>query len=286
MIRMKSRKVIFAMTVGTVVLTACSAVGGQTPTTDGQTTTPTRKVPAPRAAKAATATKPGSTATPARRSAAPARSASVLPARGAPTAGTSASAVKSATPQTTLPDLRPGAKTSPTSSLTSAPTNAIAAPSSDRRGSTVAGDPRSPVAATGLGTFRAADFTLTAYGCFRTGTRVLCDFDATKQHNRQMNAASIWSTVDLVDDGGRITKRHTAYFMGDDGNQFPVAFLSTTAVRMILEYDNVSPQFTSVSLVNRRERIQGVPITPVDASQPAANTATRGAATGGATQSH
>jgi hypothetical protein len=156
----------------------------------------------------------------------------------------------------------------------------MAAPGSGARTAPVSGDPRAPVVAQGVGTFQFRDFTLTAYGCFRTGTRALCDFDATKQDSVQFNAEKLWYAVVLVDDGGRVTKRHAAYFVGDDGSQFPTAFLSTNPVRFVMEYDNVSPQFTSVSLVNGRDRIQSVPVTAIDAGQPAAANATRGAAQG------
>jgi len=130
---------------------------------------------------------------------------------------------------------------------------------------------RSPVGGLGVGTFLwPGGWTLTAYGCFRTGTRLFCDFDTTNQNNLQA-ASNIWSGgggVNLVDDGGKITMRHNAFFVGQDGSQFPTAYISAQPVRFIIEYDDVNPSYTAVSLVLGRERIQGIPITLIDPSQP------------------
>jgi hypothetical protein len=263
----------FAFMMGTVALTVYFAGAAQTATTT--TTTPRRKVPPAHAAKSATAAKLASTPIPARSTAGMARPASAP----SPAAGIPAARMNSAS-QPTLPNLG-GSPTSAVNGASAvAPANPMAAPGSGARTAPVAGDPRAPVVAQGVGTFQFRDFILTAYGCFRTGTRALCDFDATKQNSVQFNAEKLWYAVVLVDDGGRVTKRHTAYFVGDDGSQFPTAFLSTNPVRLIMEYDDVSPQFTSVSLVNGRDRIQSVPVTALDASQPAAANATRGAAQG------
>jgi hypothetical protein len=138
-------------------------------------------------------------------------------------------------------------------------------------------DPRAGLAAQGLGTFRWGDFTLTAYGCYRTDTRILCDFDITKQNNAQMNLGPFY-TVAVVDDGGKITSRHDAYYVGSDGTHMTTAFLSPTATRYVMEYDNVGTQFTSISLINGTDQIQGVPITAVSASQPAGTIPNRGGA--------
>lgn len=55
------------------------------------------------------------------------------------------------------------------------------------------GDSRAPVAAQGVGSFLwPGGWTQTAYGCFRSGTRLFCDFDTTNQNNLQADA-SIWS---------------------------------------------------------------------------------------------
>jgi hypothetical protein len=99
---------------------------------------------------------------------------------------------------------------------------------------------------------------------------LFCDFDTTNQNNLQAGS-NIWSGgggVNLVDDGGKITVRHNAFFVGQDGSQFPTAYISPQAVRFIIEYDDVNPSYTSVSLVLGRERIQTVPITLIDPSQP------------------
>jgi hypothetical protein len=129
-----------------------------------------------------------------------------------------------------------------------------------------------------LGTFLYGDMTLTVYGCYRSGTRVLCDFDYTKQNSQQLNAPWPFQSVNVVDDGGMVTGIHNAFFMGTDGTQFQTAFVSTTPVRMLMEYDNVNQNYSSVALVYGTNRIQGVPITQADPSQPAGTIPGRGAA--------
>jgi hypothetical protein len=125
-----------------------------------------------------------------------------------------------------------------------------------------------------VGTFIAGPWTLTAYGCYRTGTRLFCDFDVINQNNQQV-ASNIWYTVNLVDDGGKITSRHNAFFVGDDGSQFATAYITPKPVRFVMEYDDVDQRYTSVSLVNGGNRIQGVPIAVMDATQPAGTVPTR-----------
>jgi hypothetical protein len=128
---------------------------------------------------------------------------------------------------------------------------------------------RAPVAAQGVGTFLwPGGWMITAYGCFRTGTRLFCDFDTINQNNLQANN-SIWGAINLVDDGGKITQRHNSFFVGNDGSQFTTAYISSQPVRFIIEYDDVDQRYTSVSLVLGGNRIQGVPIALIDPSQPA-----------------
>jgi hypothetical protein len=113
-------------------------------------------------------------------------------------------------------------------------------------------------------------WTLTAYGCFRTDTRLFCDFDTTNQNNVQVSS-NIWvggGGVNLVDDGGKITGRHNAFFVGTDGSQFSTAYVTPQPVRFIIEYDDVDPRYSSISLVLGRDRIQRVPITLIDPSTP------------------
>jgi hypothetical protein len=138
-----------------------------------------------------------------------------------------------------------------------------------------ANDPRAAVAAQGIGTFRGADFTLTVYRCYRSGTRLLCDFDLSRQNNGQANTAPFY-TVALVDDGGKITTRHDAYYMAADGSHLATAYLSPAPVRYIMEYDDVGAQFASISLINGGDQIQGVPITNMDPNQPAGSMPGRG----------
>jgi hypothetical protein len=59
---------------------------------------------------------------------------------------------------------------------------------------------------------------------------------------------------------------------------FPNAYIGPKPVRFIMEYDNLDQRYTSISLVNGGNRIQGVPITQVDASQPAGSIPARGSA--------
>jgi hypothetical protein len=124
----------------------------------------------------------------------------------------------------------------------------------------------------GVGSFLwPGGWTLTAYGCFRTDTRLFCDFDTTNTNNLAVNA-SIWSGaggVNVVDDGGKITIRHNAFFVGTDGSQFQTAYVSPQPVRFIIEYDDVDPRYTTVSLVLTTNRIKSVPVFAIDPSQPA-----------------
>ena len=214
------------------------------------------------------------------------------PAPAAPSNGQSSiGSASGAATATTNQGLQPAALVSPlTSQTNSSPagtvSNALASTGSTPTGSTATGstlgDPRAPVAGQGIGTFLwPGGWTLTAYGCFRTGTRLFCDFDTINQNNLTANT-TIWSGaggVNVVDDGGKITQRHNAFFVGQDGSQFQTAYVSPQPVRFIIEYDDVDPRYTSVSLVLVRERIQGVPITPIDPSQPAGTMPARVAAT-------
>jgi hypothetical protein len=139
-------------------------------------------------------------------------------------------------------------------------------------------DSRAPVGGQGLGTFLSGPWTLIAYGCFRSGTRLFCDFDTTNQSNTGANS-EIWRPVSLVDDGGKITTRHNAFFVGDDGSQFSTAYLTAQKpARFIIEYDNVDQRYTSISLVCGRDQIQGVPISQMDPSQPAGTIPARASA--------
>lgn len=144
-------------------------------------------------------------------------------------------------------------------------------------GNVVASDPRGGLSAQGIGTFRGGDFTLTAYRCYRSGTRVFCDFDISKDNNAQANLGPFY-TVALVDDGGKITTRHDAYYMAADGSHLTSAYLSTTPVRYIMEYDDIGTQFATVSLINGGDQIQGVPVMNMDANQPAGTVPGRGVA--------
>jgi hypothetical protein len=188
---------------------------------------------------------------------------------------TASGAVVPASSQTVLPATAVGQSQAASSNLMPARSAAGATPGT----AAVAGDPRSAVATQGLGTFLGGGWTMTAYGCFRTGTRVLCDFDVLPPRNTGINAGAFGPWVALVDDGGKITAPHNAFFQAADGSQLTTAYADTSnPLRLLMEYDNVSPNFNSVALVHGADRIPGVPITPADPNQPAGTIQARGAA--------
>ena len=291
----------FAVAVGAITLMACLTAGAQTTTVpvkpvpakkvaahpaSAKTATPapvaktTTATPAPVAKTATTTTSTSQTAPVAGTAVTPASSQTVLtPANALSTVTSSnpvssvmssspvSSVMSSATVSSVLSSTQGSTAATAASALTS--TNGAASPTGT---AAAQGDSRAPVAAQGVGSFLwPGGWTLTAYGCFRTGTRLFCDFDTTNQNNLQAET-SIWSGgggVDLVDDGGKITRRHNAFFVGSDGSQFTTAYISPQPVRFIIEYDDVDQRYTSISLILGRERIQAIPITLTDPSQPA-----------------
>ncbi len=75
----------------------------------------------------------------------------------------------------------------------------------------------------------------------------------------------------LVDEGGKITKRNDAYFAFGDGSQGGEAYLSPTPVRMIMVFNGVNANSSSVMLSVGQDRVQNVPITAQqNAAAPAA----------------
>jgi hypothetical protein len=152
---------------------------------------------------------------------------------------------------------------------------ALAATAGNAPGSMSSATPTSPAADAGssvpspsIGSFKGSDVVLTAYGCFRTGAVVLCDFDVTKQNSAPFKASVLWSSLGLRDDSGRVSKRHDVFFLADDGTRQPLTTLSTNPVRLIMEFTEVDAQLSSVSLVNGQEQISGVPIDMTDPGQP------------------
>jgi len=259
-----------ASTVLLGLLVASSLMLAQTPIVPA---VPKKPVPAP--AKKAPPVKPAvvpakSVAViPAKQLAAPAQAASSTGQSAIGSASSAATAITNQSSQVGSGVVSPlASQTIPNTALS--PTNALSSTGSTT-GAT-AGDSRAPVAGQGVGTILwPGGWTLTAYGCFRTGTRLFCDFDTTNQNNLQAGTY-IWSGgggVDVVDDGGKITLRHNAFFVGDDGSQFQTAYISPQPVRFIIEYDDVDQRYTWISLVLGRQRIQAVPITLIDPSQPA-----------------
>jgi hypothetical protein len=145
-----------------------------------------------------------------------------------------------------------------------------------------AGNSRAPVGGLGVGSFVGRGWTLVAYGCYRSSTRLFCDCDTSYQSNLQAGS-NIWGPVKLVDDGGKITERHNAFFVGDDGSQFPTAYLTPTKpVRFMMEYDNIDQRYTSITLVLGQQQIQGVPITLMDPNQALGTMPARPSANGAA----
>jgi hypothetical protein len=124
------------------------------------------------------------------------------------------------------------------------------------------------VPSVGIGSFKGSDVVLTAYGCFRAGAIVLCDFDVTKQNSAAFKASVLWSSLGLRDDSGRVAKRYDAFFLASDGTRQPLTTLSTNPVRLIMEFTDVDAQLSTVSLVNGQEQILGVSIDMADPGQP------------------
>jgi hypothetical protein len=129
-----------------------------------------------------------------------------------------------------------------------------------RPGASTNNGSRSALATQGLETFHGADYMMVVYGCYRTGPRVLGDFDLLKANAAQVGVGP-FARIALVDDGGQITRRHDAYYMGTDGTRMQAAYVSAAPVRYVIEFDNVGEQINSVALVHGSEQIKNVPIT-------------------------
>jgi hypothetical protein len=306
----------FATALGAIALMTCLTAGAQT--APAKKPVPAKKVATPPPAVKATSTTPAAkpvattttaapvaktattttSATPQAQSAAtvvtPASSQTVL------TPSNSVSNVMSSTPVSSVMSSAPVSgvmssapvsgimSSAPVSSVMSSTPLSTVTPASAVNGLTqtngssssmsAPADSRAPVAGQGVGTFPSGPWTLIAYGCFRSGTRLFCDFDTTNQNNTGANT-EIWSPVSLVDDGGKITTRHNAFFVGDDGSQFSTAYLTAQKpARFIIEFDNVDQRYSSISLVCGRDQIQGVPITQMDPGQAAGTIPARASA--------
>jgi hypothetical protein len=300
----------FAVAVGAITFMACLTVGAQT------TTAPVKPVPAkkvaahPASAKTATPAPVAKTTTATPAPVAKTATTTTSTSQIAPVAGTAVTPASSQTVLTPANALSTVTSSNPVSTvMSSAPVSSVMSSApvssvmSSTPGSTAAtaasaltstngaassagtaaapSDSRAPVVGQGVGTFLHGPWTLIAYGCFRSGTRLFCDFDTTNQNNTGANS-EIWRPVSLVDDGGKITTRHNAFFVGDDGSQFSTAYLTAQKpARFIVEYDNVDQRYTSISLVLGKEQIQAVPITQIDPSQPAGAIPRRAARTNG-----
>jgi len=277
-----------ALSVGISTLFACTLAVGQTPV----------KPPVKPAPKVAAAVKPA----PAKPAPAPAKPAAVPVVNNTPKQSPAQPAGRTApatTPQNAATSVTPaasraqlpasGANTSP-AAATSAATGAslsstsLSSASTATNGATtyVGGSnaPRSAVAEAGVGSYNWSTLTLTAYGCSRSGTRVLCDFDISNQNSGQVTVG-YWGDLALVDDGGKMSRRSNAFFMGNDGSQFDNAFVSPgQPVRYLMEFDDVAPSYTSIALVWQNKRIAPVAIAATDPNQPAGTIPGRGQAGG------
>jgi hypothetical protein len=302
---------IFSVTLGALALTACLSAAAQT-APPAKKPLPAKKVVAPPppakpaapapAVKAAAPPPAAPVTTPTTGSAQQMQSAGtgVIPA-SSQTVLTPSNPVSNIVPSNVIPsnvipsNIIPSnvipsnpltGMTSPNSSSTGVPGNGVSSTGQSAGvsangysgGQAAPSDSRTPVAGQGVGTFLAGPWTLIAYGCFRSGTRLFCDFDTTNQNNTGANS-EIWRPVSLVDDGGKITTRHNAFFVGDDGSQFSTAYLTAQKpARFIIEFDDVDQRYATISLVCGRDQIQGVPITQMDPNQPAGTIPARASA--------
>ena len=261
-------RVVMFLAAGAVLSTTV-LISAQTTSSTTTPTTPATKPATP--AKPPTAAKPATLpvyGAPANSTAKPATAATTAPAPAA------ASAPATSAGPSANQVVKPAAAWQPFAPAAAAPASAPAstAPAANTAGAAPSsGDGRTPVGGLGVGSFLwPGGWTLTAYGCFRTDTRLFCDFDTTNINNLQVSSV-IWSGaggVNLVDDGGKITPRHNAFFVGTDGSQFQVAMVSQQPVRFIIEYDDVDPRYTAVSLVLTSNRIKSVPVFAIDPNQP------------------
>ena len=274
---------VLSMTV--LVSAQTTSSSPTTPSTPPTSKTTPAKPPArPATTPATVPAKPQAkaTTTPA---AAPVATPTAAPASApAASAGPSASqVVKPAAAWQPYPTTQPAAAASATPPTSAPPAGNVAGAARNygSNASSPSGDGRAPVGGLGVGSFLwPGGWTLTAYGCFRTDTRLFCDFDTTNTNNLPVSSV-IWSGgggVNVVDDGGKITMRHNAFFVGTDGSQFQTAYVSPQPVRFIIEYDDVDPRYTSVSLVLTSNRIKSVPIFAIDPSQPSGVFPSRSAA--------
>jgi hypothetical protein len=274
----------FGLAVGAIAVAACFPAGAQTTTE----TTPVKKPTPIRAAK---------TATPRAVSQKTQTAAPIVTPASSQTVLTPSTPVSTTAPSNMLNGVTAAGSTAASNAVTglsSAGSNAVtrlatpgstASPSSPGQtyaggsnNAVAGGDPRAPVGGMGVGSFVFQGWTLTSYGCFRTGTRLFCDFDTSHRSNLQAGS-NIWGPVKLVDDGGKITDRHNAFFVGDDGSQFATAYLTSgKPARFIIEFDDVGQRYTSISLVLGKEQIQAIPITLMDPSTPAGTLPARASA--------
>ncbi len=115
----------------------------------------------------------------------------------------------------------------------------------------------------GTGSFNAGGWRLTAYSCYRGANRLFCDFDlAAVNGTSGQVGVEPFGTVTVVDDGGRITPRHDAYYVAADGSRMQRVFFSATPVRYVMEYDGVS-QALKVTLANGGTTVKNVPVIPL-----------------------
>jgi hypothetical protein len=149
---------------------------------------------------------------------------------------------------------------------TAATSNSVAQPAPSNPGTAGRGSPRTALTTQGgVGTFHGADYTLTAYGCYRSGEDLLCDFDITKLRAAQVGLQP-FGDLAVVDNGGKINRRSDAYYMAADGSRMENAYVSTNAVRYVMQFNGIAQQTKSVSLVRGAVHLDNVPINTAAAS--------------------
>jgi hypothetical protein len=123
--------------------------------------------------------------------------------------------------------------------------------------------PPGNLAGQGAGTIAFGGWRLTNFGCYRGGARLLCDFDlAAVNGTSGQTDVGPFGGLALVDNGGKMSRRHDAYFLATDGSRMARAFYSATPVRYVMEFDDPGPQTGAVSLAHGNAVIKSVPVTP------------------------
>lgn len=119
----------------------------------------------------------------------------------------------------------------------------------------------------GMGSFMGGGWKLNIYACYRGGNRLLCDFDllAVNGTSGQTDTAPFY-TLAVVNDGGKVTQRHDAYFVATDGSRLNRGFFSSTPLRYVMEFDSFGQAPASVTMSNGGQIVKNVPVIPFKGS--------------------